>query len=646
MQQMFQNVNPGLSRRFPMDQAFVFEDFTKQELDLILDLKLKEQGYSVTDRARRVVSDMLERARNRPHFGNAGEVDILLNAAKMCHQKRLSSGGSTTRASDAILDAADFDENFDRADKNEASVPKLFEGVVGCENIVSKLEGYQQVAKSLRQLNMDPRGRLPFNFVFRGPPGTGKTSTARKMGQVYYDMGLLASNEVVDVSATDLVGQYIGHTGPKTQKLLESALGKILFIDEAYRLAEGHFAKEAMDELVDCITKPKFAQRLIIILAGYDADINRLMSMNPGLTSRFPESIQFEPLSPRECIRLLDTLLSKEKGIVLENAQVEFDITCLQRPDPQLTMEMSQRFDVLSRTARWANARDVETVKQSIFGRTLKSLKACNGKKLLLSKRTVIEELDNMIQERSKREHYLVQRPSTGIQRGEPELSLHSRPVDEPITKVEPKTFTKAGATADVNPNTAIEPEKQQQAALSDRDPDVSEEVWDQLRKDKATADTREMENLRVMKEVEEQKKKILRLKEEEELAAKEAQKAEADVALRRHHEQARLLHELERRRQEGIVTKLERQREALAEARRKEQANQEKLKTMGVCPVGYRWIKQSAGYRYSPVGNVIAPYWSPLHWFARRACSRRPRSSNSDPKPSTALPNDVYSHK
>ncbi|KAJ5890438.1 uncharacterized protein N7473_006666 [Penicillium subrubescens] len=74
---------------------------------------------------------MLERARNRPDFGNAGEIDILLNAAKICQQKRLSSGRSTTRVSDAILDAADFDENFDRANKNEASVPKLFEGVVG-----------------------------------------------------------------------------------------------------------------------------------------------------------------------------------------------------------------------------------------------------------------------------------------------------------------------------------------------------------------------------------------------------------------------------------------------------------------------------------------------------------------------------------
>lgn len=98
------------------------------------------------------------------------------------------------------------------------------------------------------------------------------------------------------------------------------------------------------------------------------------------------------------------------------------------------------------------------------------------------------------------------------------------------------------------------------------------------------------------MKEVEQQKKKILRLKEEDENAAKEAEKAKADEALRRHHEQARLLHELERRRQEEIAKRLVKQREALAEARRKEQANQKKLKTMGVCPVGFRWIKQVQG--------------------------------------------------
>ena len=94
------------------------------------------------------------------------------------------------------------------------------------------------------------------------------------MGQIFYDMGFLSQASVEECSATDLIRQYVGQTGPKLQKLMEKAMGKVLFIDEAYRLAEGGFATEAMDELVDCLTKPKFAQRLVVILAGYDKDID------------------------------------------------------------------------------------------------------------------------------------------------------------------------------------------------------------------------------------------------------------------------------------------------------------------------------------------------------------------------------------
>lgn len=99
--------------------------------------------------------------------------------------------------------------------------------------------------------------------------GTGKTTTARKMGQVFYDMGFLSSTEVTECSASDLVGQYVGHTGPKTKKLFEKALGRVLFIDEAYRLSQGHFAQEAIDELVGITTQDKFRGKLVVILAGY-----------------------------------------------------------------------------------------------------------------------------------------------------------------------------------------------------------------------------------------------------------------------------------------------------------------------------------------------------------------------------------------
>lgn len=171
MQQMFQHVNPGLSRRFPMDQAFIFEDFTKEQMSEILTLKLRAQDLGITDLGRKVCLETIERARNRLNFGNAGEIDILLNSAKMRLQKRISSTTGVDYASMSVLDPSDFDENFDRADKDETNISKLFEGVVGCDDIISKLTKYQRLVRRLRKLEMDPRDVVPFNFLFRGPPG-------------------------------------------------------------------------------------------------------------------------------------------------------------------------------------------------------------------------------------------------------------------------------------------------------------------------------------------------------------------------------------------------------------------------------------------------------------------------------------------
>jgi hypothetical protein len=169
MEDMFQKVNPGLSRRFPLDSAFVFEDFTDDELRRILDLKLKQQGFEVTDKGKEVALDVLRRARNRPHFGNAGEVDILLNGAKASHQRRLTAGQKHKNV--AMLEAQDFDEDFDRGERAETNVHALFKDVVGCGDIVAQLEGYQEIARNMKTVGLDPREQIPFNFLFRGPPG-------------------------------------------------------------------------------------------------------------------------------------------------------------------------------------------------------------------------------------------------------------------------------------------------------------------------------------------------------------------------------------------------------------------------------------------------------------------------------------------
>lgn len=112
MEDMFRDANPGLARRFPIDSAFVFEDFTDARLREILDLKLKDIKFDATDQAKRVAMDMLKRARNQANFGNAGEVDIILDKAKALHRKHLSQGKSNDRDT---LDAIDYDPDFERA---------------------------------------------------------------------------------------------------------------------------------------------------------------------------------------------------------------------------------------------------------------------------------------------------------------------------------------------------------------------------------------------------------------------------------------------------------------------------------------------------------------------------------------------------
>ncbi|PLB48657.1 putative AAA family ATPase [Aspergillus steynii IBT 23096] len=584
MRTMFQNVNPGLTRRFPLDSAFTFEDFTDHEMGQIMDLKLKQQGFKSSPQGRKAALEVLARARNRSNFGNAGEIDILLNAAKLSYQRRLSekkASGDSSR-----LEPEDFDPDFGRADREGTNIPMLFSGVVGCEKIVQQLEGYCQTVKNMRELDMDPREQIPFNFLFKGPPGTGKTSTARRMGKVYYDMGLLSSAEVIESSTTDLIGQYIGQTGPKTQAQLEKALGKVLLIDEAYRLAEGQFATEAMDEIVDCITKPKFFQKLIIILAGYDKDINRLMAINPGLTSRFPESVEFNGLGPDDCTQLLTTLLKvQKKGLSERRASLDMGVLELMSQD--FKNGLYTRFATLSNIENWANARDVQTLAKGIFGKVIRKKR---GKTLVIDEGLIIAELDHMINERTCRQNAQSTGRSDSRSQGQIAHLDHQPP---PPSLIEIDKNTGSNVDTDQQPEDEVH-ELSKVEATTTRDAGVSDAVWGQLQRDKLENETREKSYQELAAEEKETERRVQEL-EKNEKSSKERPPDEDDNEKKR-REQERILHEI-----------LRRKREAAELEQQKEQKAQHKLRKMGVCCMGYAWIRQSNGYRCAGGSHFVS---------------------------------------
>jgi hypothetical protein len=171
MSEMFQNVNPGLGRRFQFSDPIRFEDFNDEELEQILRHKLNIKQFSATPQAISTAIDVLGRLRNGLNFGNGGEVENRIQIAQANYQARQLLLPPDQRSTDFIFEPQDFDLDYNRASNAQTNLQELFAGVIGCEDIVTKLSDLLTVAKTMRARGLDPRTQIPMNFVFKGPPG-------------------------------------------------------------------------------------------------------------------------------------------------------------------------------------------------------------------------------------------------------------------------------------------------------------------------------------------------------------------------------------------------------------------------------------------------------------------------------------------
>jgi hypothetical protein len=155
------------------------------------------------------------------------------------------------------------------------------------------------------------------HFVFSGPSGTGKTTVARILGRVFYALGLLGGDHLVEAQRADLVGEYLGQTAVKANELIDSAIGGVLFVDEAYALSNAGYGKGDAygDEALQVLLKRAEDNRdhLVVILAGYPEGMDRLLAANPGLSSRFTTRIDFPSYRPHELTEI-GKVLAAENG--------------------------------------------------------------------------------------------------------------------------------------------------------------------------------------------------------------------------------------------------------------------------------------------------------------------------------------------
>lgn len=251
METMLRESNPGLQRRFQLENAFEFEDFSDAQLLEILHLRLSEKGLEADAEACTAAIEVLATQRaTQPPFGNGGAVANLVSQAIMRKAKRGAGGSISLVATD-----------FKPAEEGPVlSVDALFSGLIGCDEVATVLTEYRATFERAQSTGQDPFKKLSLNFRFVGAPGTGKTTVARRMGRMFKALRVLPTDEVHEVCARDMIGQFVGQTAPLTTKVLDAALGKVLFIDEAYALnaGAGSYGKEAVDTLVASLTKEKY----------------------------------------------------------------------------------------------------------------------------------------------------------------------------------------------------------------------------------------------------------------------------------------------------------------------------------------------------------------------------------------------------
>jgi len=321
----FLSSNPGLTSRFPV--RVKFPGYTPAELLSLADLAIERRGELLDPDARPVLWRMFEdvgRRRLGDELGNGRFVRSLLEKAGQARDVRVMGTGAEPSAADLVtLRGGDLEQAFtelttrfrgyDETPTLESALAEL-DALVGLEPVkrqVHEIAAQLRVARlrDAHGLASQPPAR---HFVFTGPPGTGKTTVARILGRIFAALGLLVRPAVVEAHRADLVGEHLGSTAIKTNKLIDSALGGVLFIDEAYALYnEGYsggdaFGSEAIAALLKRAEDDR--DRLVIVLAGYTGDMDRFLRSNPGLASRFGVRISFPSYSPQELTRIAEVI--------------------------------------------------------------------------------------------------------------------------------------------------------------------------------------------------------------------------------------------------------------------------------------------------------------------------------------------------
>ena len=350
----FINTNPGLKSRFT--QTIHFEDYTPDELTEIFLNLAKAKNFTLDAETKGALHRQFEQLylRRDKNFGNAREARRIFDQAIERQSQRLVTmmGNPDFKDEDmyrittadlaveAAAKARPIDEVLNELDE--------FVGMRTVKNSIRRLAVQSMFMKQRAAMGAGKVQQMAMNFVLTGNPGTGKTSIARKMGEVLQAMDILPTSRVLEASKATLVGKYMGETPKIVNAMCDKAMGGILFIDEAYTLSDSgdQYGKEAIDTLMKRMEDDR--GKFVVIAAGYKDKMEDFMMMNPGLASRFTHKLHIDDYNEDELLAIFKSMAQKEQYTLSQTAEFKALDTIYKM--------------VLAKDESWGNAREMRNL--------------------------------------------------------------------------------------------------------------------------------------------------------------------------------------------------------------------------------------------------------------------------------------------
>ena len=316
----FLDANSGLRSRFP--KTIEFADYTAPELAAIFRSMAKKNEFVLApdlDEGLDAAIAKLTAKRDRT-FGNARFVRQLFEDATARQATRLAESGDMDAEALKTLALADLSAGEKKEDIRAPKIEDVLaelDALVGLQPVkdeVRRLVATVRANKMRAEKGLDNNVTMSYNFVFTGNPGTGKTTVARILGKAFRALGVLDRANFVETDRSGLVAKYEGQTAAKTNKLIDSAMGGILFIDEAYQLNQGENDQYGAEAVATLLKRMEDARgSMVVIIAGYKAEMKRFMEINSGLESRFNRTVEFPDYSAKELAEVYRSMAKKAK---------------------------------------------------------------------------------------------------------------------------------------------------------------------------------------------------------------------------------------------------------------------------------------------------------------------------------------------